>query len=202
MHRSEATPLAPGSPCQRALRPPGFTLVEVMAAVFILGLFVTAISQLLIQAQRNEGDARRRARAASLADHLLAEIETGLAHGAAPSLGKQESRDEDLIATTEVAAFDAAKEIPALAPSRDPEAGPERSAPSGGWLESPQAEAAPPILSISVRVTWEGAPVDADTQHPYGIQRRTFALNPSALQTLKSAEAGADEDVGDEEGAQ
>jgi prepilin-type N-terminal cleavage/methylation domain-containing protein len=173
----------------------GFTLIEVMAAVFMLGLFVAAISQLLTQAQRNEGAARQRARAAALADRTLAEIEEGIARGAPPALGQRETREGDLIATTEVAALAAEAFTPAAAPA----APGARDAPPGraavppdepGWLATPAAEQAPPVLDVQVGVTWEGAPRDAETQVPATVRRRSFALNPAALASLESAEDG------------
>jgi hypothetical protein len=44
------------------------------------------------------------------------------------------------------------------------------------------------VLEIGVRVSWEGAPVDAETQQAFAIRRRTFALNPTALETLEEAD--------------
>jgi hypothetical protein len=67
----------------------------------------------------------------------------------------------------------------------------------GGWLTSPQAQATPPVLQIAVRVSWEGAPVDADSGEPYAVQRATFALNPAALATLEKSETD-DGEGGDE----
>ena len=189
--------MRPSSAGRRAPRSRGFTLIEVMAAVFILGLFVAAISQLLMQAQRNEGDARRRARAASLADQLLAGIEEGIARGAAPPLGTQEKRADDLLATTTVAAFDVAALSPGGAEGKAPGPNLRDQAAAAGWIEGPSTKAVPPVLEIAVRVSWDGAPQDADTQQAYGIQRRTFALNPAALETLSAEDSG---DAGDDQG--
>jgi len=173
----------------RRARPAGFTLIEVMAAVFILGLFVAAISQLLTQASRYEGQARLQARAAELADSEMAKLEEGLARGAAPALGVSEHQTEDGAVRTDVTAFDAET----LATGGDDAAPPGARAPAvaGSWLQSPQAEQTPPLLEIDVRVSWDGAPVDAQTGEPFAIRRRTFALNPAALDALSEEEAAA-----------
>jgi hypothetical protein len=103
-------------------------------------------------------------------------------------------REGDLIATVDVAPLQAAAFLPAApspagaraeAPGRSPAA-----AEVPGWLEAPGAEQAPPVLDVRVSVTWEGAPRDAETQEPAAVQRRTFALNPTALAALESGEDG------------
>jgi prepilin-type N-terminal cleavage/methylation domain-containing protein len=178
-----------------------FTLIEVMAAVFILGLFVAAISQLLTQASRNEGRARLQGQASSLADRAIAEIEEGIARGAAPPLGEREAGEENWIVVTNVTAFDATTLAPAGGPADDARGGSATGpAPAGSWLASPAAETNPPLLEIAVRVSWKDAPVDAETQQPFAIRRRTFALNPAALEGLSSAGDGAED--ADGEGAE
>lgn len=170
----------------------GFTLIEVMAAVFMLGLFVTAISQLLTQAARNEGHARLQARAAALADAEIAKIEEGVVRGAALPLGSSESGDSPWRVVSEVRAFDVA----ALAPAAGPEAARAQAA-SASWLSSPSAREQPPLLEITVRVSWEGAAVDAETGEPFAIRRRTFVLNPSALEQLPKDDGGGEDDGGE-----
>jgi hypothetical protein len=77
----------------------------------------------------------------------------------------------------------------------------QRAAPAAAGaaslLAAPSARETPPLLEIEVRVSWEGAPADATTGEPFAIRRRTFALNPAALEALPGAEAGG---AGDEEG--
>jgi prepilin-type N-terminal cleavage/methylation domain-containing protein len=179
-----------------------FTLIEVMAAVFILGLFVAAISQLLQQASKNEGRARLDAQAAVLADTEIARLEEGLARGAPPPLGKSESGEGSWRITTEVAPFDATK-LAGITPEAEGGRPAPPSAPGaeGSWLLSPRAKQTPPLLEIAVRVSWDGAPVDADTGQPAAIRRRTFALNPAALEALAEADAeSGGEDGGANEG--
>jgi prepilin-type N-terminal cleavage/methylation domain-containing protein len=171
-----------------------FTLIEVMAAALILGVFVTALSEMLARASRFEGDTRRIAEAAALADRELARIEEGMQRGAAPPLGKTENAEDFFSVATEVRAFDVAGLVlePEAEGSRPPV---PRASVSGdaGWLAAPTAAQSPPILEIDVAVTWEGAPVDTESGEPFTIRRRSFALNPAALETLA-------ENPGDQEG--
>lgn len=177
-----------------------FTLIEVMAAVFILGLVVVTLARLVSQAHLDEGRSRLRARAALLADRLLAEVEEGIARGAAPELGKRDVSEDDLRATIAVTALDPALLTPGAEEDTNPRAraAVDSTAGPASWLSSPQAEATPPLLQVAVRVTWEGARVDADTGEPYAIARTTYALNPAALKALGELEAGDDGDEDDE----
>ena len=59
----------------------GFTLLEVMAAVAILGLVYAVLARAATQGVMAEGESRRRMEAALLADERLAELETRLATG-------------------------------------------------------------------------------------------------------------------------
>jgi prepilin-type N-terminal cleavage/methylation domain-containing protein len=172
-------------------RSSAFTLIEVMAAVLLLALFVASISGMLVRAQAQEGDARRRA-----------EIDETVLRGGALALGSRETREGELIATTTIAAFEPAALQPATAEGEDG----EREAPAaavpvaGSWLSGPNAKADPPIFEVSLRVSWDGAPLDAETQLPYSVKRRTFALNPAALEKLASSDAGEAGDPADEGG--
>jgi prepilin-type N-terminal cleavage/methylation domain-containing protein len=176
----------------------GFTLIEVMAAAVILGLIVATISPLLMQARTDEGDARRRASAAMLAERLIVEAEEAIARGAPPQIGTRELSEEILRATVETKPLDASalEGVAAQVAEADARAASPVGT-GGGWLTSPQARATPPVLQIAVRVTWEGAPVDADSGDPHAVQRTTFALNPAALATLEKSETDGGEE-GDE----
>jgi prepilin-type N-terminal cleavage/methylation domain-containing protein len=59
----------------------GFTLLEVMAAVAILGLVYAVLARAATQGVVAEGESRRRMEAALLADERLADLETRLATG-------------------------------------------------------------------------------------------------------------------------
>jgi len=53
----------------------GFTLIEVMVAVFVLLIGATGVMSLFTQGQRLHGDARHTTRATAIAQDLLASIE-------------------------------------------------------------------------------------------------------------------------------
>ena len=59
----------------------GLTLLEVLAAVALLGLFYTLLAKAATQGFIAEGETRRRFEASLLADQTLAELETLLASG-------------------------------------------------------------------------------------------------------------------------
>ncbi len=73
----------------------GFTLLEVLVAVALLGLVVSVLAQSAIQGMSYEGDASRRLRASLLADRELARIEAGLKLGTPPQPGHQESQEAE-----------------------------------------------------------------------------------------------------------
>jgi prepilin-type N-terminal cleavage/methylation domain-containing protein len=179
-----------------------FTLIEVMAATVMLGLFVAAITQMLRQAGLSEGRARLQAKAAALADRAIAELEEGIARGAAPPLGEGEKEvpgETDSPAfrvSSRVAAFDASTLVPEPVEQDSRAPRPTQQAVGAtGWLAAPAAKESPPLLEIEVRVSWDGAPVDAESGEPFAIRRRSFALNPAALELLQ-------ENPGDREGVE
>jgi prepilin-type N-terminal cleavage/methylation domain-containing protein len=163
-----------------------FTLIEVMAAAVILGLFVASISTLMSEGARREGDARRQAEASALADDEIAKLEEGFARGAAPPIGTGETLKERFRVASRVRAFDASQLAPAAPrqPVRDAPAPPGASCLTGA-----AAKQTPPLLEVEVRVTWDGAPVDDETGEPVGVRRLTFLLNPAALEALPKKEA-------------
>jgi len=158
----------------------GFTLIEVMAAAVILSLVVLALTTATRRMTLAEGDARRRADAALIADRLLAELEENALRGAAVQLGKREQEEGIFLATIEVTPLDPA--LLALASGSpepaEPVASPAASAAATGWLAAPSAAENPPVLQASVLVT------GIDGVFAEGVTRTTFFLNPVALEAL------------------
>jgi prepilin-type N-terminal cleavage/methylation domain-containing protein len=74
----------------------GFTLLEVLAAVAVIGLTFTLLARANIEGLRAEGVAERKLEASLLADRLLvlAELESQLAAGTAPPVGRSEREDQ------------------------------------------------------------------------------------------------------------
>ena len=75
-------------------RTDGFTLLEVLAAVAILGIWFTVLASVAIQGLRAEGTNERRIRASLLADTVLSEIELMLAKGEVPAETSEDERDD------------------------------------------------------------------------------------------------------------
>ncbi len=129
----------------------GFTLLEVMAAVAVLGLVYVVVARVAIQGLLIEGDASRMLRASLLADRALADLELEMAGGAAPRVGETETQEEDFTVVVEVRPFDVGGILPEEAEVDPHSAFP----PSTLQLLSPTARGnVPTLLSIVARVSW------------------------------------------------
>ena len=82
------------------------TLLEVMAAVALLGILYTFLAKAATQGVRSEADSRRRMEASLLADATLAEIETLLAVGETLQLERTEIEEEEFRVSVEVMPFE------------------------------------------------------------------------------------------------
>ena len=151
------------------------TLLEVMAAVAILGIVYTLLAKAATQGVRSEADSRNRMQASLLADETLAEIETRLAAGEALQLELTEEEDEDtgFRVSVEVTPFDLAAELAGKLAGAAPEA------PSVPRM--PGAEAPSLVQRVEVRVVWD------DGIFERSAERVTFAFDTQAAQTLASS---------------
>jgi hypothetical protein len=153
----------------------------VLAAVAVLGLTVGMLARGAIQGLRYEGEASRRLAASLLADRLLFEMESTLALGALPELGRQEREEGDeFLLSVEVAPLDpAALGIAPLFAGRP--------ASPGARPPPPPAEI-PKLLLVTVQVAW----VEGLVEH--AVTRTTFAYDATAAaQVLEAAGAAAAE---------
>jgi prepilin-type N-terminal cleavage/methylation domain-containing protein len=149
----------------------GFTLLEVMVAVAVLGIVVTLITRASVQGMQYAGDARDRLTASLLADRLLADLESEVAQGLVPRLGSREQEEDPFRASVTVSAFDPASVgLDALL------AGDERSAALPAVFQTTRGGA--PVLTAEVRVAW------SDGIHEQHVERTTFLLLPQALPAL------------------
>ena len=158
-----------------------FTLLEVLAAVAVLGLTVAMLARGAIQGLRYEGEASRRLAASLLADRLLFEVESTLALGALPELGRQEREEGD--------EFRLALEVAPLDPAALGLAGLFSGPPGrpGGPPPAPPPEA-PKLLLVSVVVAWTEGLVEQT------VTRTTFAYDATAAaEVLEASEAAAEE---------
>ncbi len=159
----------------------GLTLIEVLAAVALLGLVYTALASKATQGVMSENDSLRRFHASLLADQALAAIETTAAMQETPELGMREEESEDGIyrVSVEVSPWD----VP-LPPK--PEGSPERNPKTVNILEGsgPNAGA---VLQVSVRVSWD------DLFGERSVERMTFVLDNARIRELAPAGAEGDE---------
>ena len=171
----------------------GFTLLEVLAAVAVLGLVYSVLATAGIQGLRLEGDAGRRLRASLLADQKIVEVEAQVATGQAPEIGRTESEEGDYLVTVEVAPLDLAigdtkaskrarerLERAVGGKARD-EKGP------GSFLEPAGGNAPPMLRRVDVRVAWQ------EGEGEQAVARTTYALDAVAAAPLLEALAAAAE---------
>jgi prepilin-type N-terminal cleavage/methylation domain-containing protein len=85
----------------------GFTLLEVLGAVLVLGMLYSVLAEVAIQGLRAEGESRRRLEASLYADELLSDIEASIAAGDVPPLGLSLEEEEPYIIELEVSPIDA-----------------------------------------------------------------------------------------------
>jgi prepilin-type N-terminal cleavage/methylation domain-containing protein len=157
------------------LRSPGFTLLEVLAAVAVLGLVYVVVARGAIQGLQTQGDAGRRLRASLLADRVLSDLELALATGSAPQVGETQSSEEEFEVVVEVAPFDVASLLEAATPEEDR---PAAATDSLRLLEPSVRGGVPTVLSIVVRVAW----VEGISERE--ITRTSFAFDAEAAAPL------------------
>jgi prepilin-type N-terminal cleavage/methylation domain-containing protein len=174
----------------------GFTLLEVLVAVGVLGLLYTVLAGIAMQGLRAEGESGRELRASLLADRALLELETGGDLRVVPPVEREE---EEFLVTVEVAPFEL--ELPA---SRRDEGGQRASEAIGSLIQRGPGSQTSPLRRLEVRVSWSEGVFERD------VRRTSFALDREAaapiLESLAaSQEARApdedDEDDSDDQGA-
>ena len=146
----------------------GFTLLEVLVAVALLGLVVSVLAGSAIQGMSYEGDAARRLRASLLADQTLWQLESTLRLGSPPQPAHQETETEDEFRITlDVQPVDLAEAgLGALAAPPPEAGGREKPAAAVGSLL--------PLVQIFVRVAWTEGLVEQE------VTRSSFAFDATA----------------------
>ena len=146
------------------------TLLEVMAAVALLGIVYTFLAKAATQGVRSEADSRRRMEASLLADATLAEIETRLALGETLQLERTEEENEEFRISVEVTPFELAAELAGKLTGTAPEV-PIAFGAAG-------AKAPSLVQRVEVRVVWD------DGIFERSAERVTFAFDTEAVQAL------------------
>jgi len=152
----------------------GLTLLEVLAAVALMGLVYTALASKATQGVMSESDSLRRFHASLIADEKLAEMEIGGAMRLTPELGLTEGATEDGIFLVSV------EVTPWSVPVPEP---PETSAAPAGNAEDllSGSEREPgALLQVRVRVAWRGAVGERS------IERVTYVLDYERIGQLGS----------------
>lgn len=174
MRRSSVSPRR-----QRAAS--GFTLLEVLGAVAILGIWYVILAGIAIQGLRTEGESERRIRASLLADEVMAELEAQTARGAVPQISSSEDEREEFIVRLNVENLD----LP-LAPAEDAARDPGETGPIEGSLFAPGPDGTAPLRSMRVEVAWiEGA-------SERSVARTTYAFDLESVRSLLEGLEGAE----------
>ena len=168
----------------------GFTLIEVMAAVAVIGLVFSLLARMNIQGLRAEGRAARQLAAGLVADRVLAELEASLLAGVTPPLGRNERREDDFRVQIDVAGFELVLPPPE---GRDvPDALQDGGDSDDTLIRARQRPRTPSSLrQIDVVVAWD-APGGEER-----IARRTFGYDRTVVDRLLAAVAQSDADAAD-----
>ena len=170
----------------------GFTLLEVLAAVAILGIWYVMLAAAAIQGLQRQGESHRRLEASFVADDVIAEIEAALSGGTAPETGVDEFERGDFKVRVEVEPFALDVPPPAAIP-RD----------SGSRLALPNLVVVPnllggagptgepsPLRSVRVQVSW------TEGHDERSVIRATYAFDLASVQSqLQSLEGTITQDT-------
>ena len=170
-----------------------FTLLEVLAAVLILGLLYTLLADRAMRGLRSEGQSRRLTEAASLADTALVDLETLLALGAPVAPLREVTEHGDFSLLVEVAP----EEVETLV-QPPPGLVSEREDPDWRILADDRGNTR--LFRINVVVSWE------DLGQPRELRRTSWEFDRTQLAALfptdgtesgDDAAGGADGEGGD-----
>jgi prepilin-type N-terminal cleavage/methylation domain-containing protein len=148
----------------------GFTLLEVLAAVLVLGLLYTMLANVAIDGLRSEGESKRRLGASLVADRVLADIESQLDSGAVPPLGSSEEQEDPYQIDVSVTPLELPFDL--VPPNAEPGTKFEPLVLGG---DTPQDNR---LRSIEVRVTWD------ELDRELSVVRTTYAFDASGLDAV------------------
>lgn len=166
----------------------GFTLLEVLAAVLVLGVLYTVLANVAIQGLRAEGESLRRLEASLLADETLARIEAELSVGIVPPIEHREEVQEPYEVVVDVTELELP---PGLLEQADEAAGAAAGEGTrlGGaqGLESSVLGSTEPgqpgrLRRIEIVVHW------AEADRDLSVTRTTFAFDSTGLESLLPGE--------------
>jgi prepilin-type N-terminal cleavage/methylation domain-containing protein len=158
----------------------GFTLLEVLGAVLVLGLLYSVLAEVAIQGLRAEGESRRRLEASLFADELLSEIEASLAAGQVPPLGVSLEEDEFYIIELEVSPVNTGALLPPGV------LGEEETLANLMGAQKDET----PIREITLTISWP------EGDRELSVQRTTLGLSPTEFDAVSRGEGPAGSDSG------
>ncbi|MBW2272647.1 MAG: prepilin-type N-terminal cleavage/methylation domain-containing protein [Deltaproteobacteria bacterium] len=156
-------------------RSTAFTLLEVLAAVAILGIWYTVIATGALRGLRSEGENLRQIRASLVADEQLAQIESALIMADPLELTDEEIEEEDLIIRIAISEFVAEGE--------------ESVGGLAGLIAAEQEAGLQFLRTIRVEVAWQ------EGVEEHSVVRETFAFDREAWRRFIESK-GASLDVG------
>jgi prepilin-type N-terminal cleavage/methylation domain-containing protein len=167
----------------------GFTLLEVMVAVAMLGILTAVLVRLSSQGAMAEGEARRRLEASLLADQLLVELEGAWRAGAPVETGRREEAVGDFrvvvdVAPLDPAAFGMAALVEDARGRTDRRRGPSLAEGPPALLVG-AGRSQPPLSVVTVAVSWlQGVQEQAVTRTTFAFDRQAAAplLEPLAAE--------------------
>ena len=186
----------------RVSRGGGFTLLEVLAAVAILGIAYITLGSTGIQGLQHEGEARRRLQASLIADAVIAEIESQLEAGVAPPLGQDEREVDGFTIAIEVTPFTI--DVPEEAEGSGQRLGNARSRLGGADAQEQQpviegpsllgggkGPNVSPLRKIDARVVWtEGVGERSVSRTTFGLDREAAGPTIDAIEQAQAAAQG------------
>lgn len=155
---------------------PGFTLLEVLAAVAVIGVAFTSLAAWNIEGLRAESLAHGRLEASIVADYVLSELEAELAAGAVPPVGRVEREQDGHAVLLEVEPLPLALE-PLPATNGRPATAPGAAA-RPTLLAAPGSRAQTPLRLVRISVSIG----DAETGDH--VVRETFAFDAASVASL------------------
>ena len=170
------------------IRPSGFTLLEVLAAVLVLGLLYTVLATAALRGLRSEGIDRRRAEAALLADARLGELEAAFAMGQKLDFGSSEEEVPPYTVRVEVVPEEVLSLLPAEVQRRAALEARETGLESLLVDERGQSR----LQRIDLAVEWDEA------GEVYQVRRTTHGFDPASVaHLLQAQQAGEGADTTD-----
>jgi prepilin-type N-terminal cleavage/methylation domain-containing protein len=160
----------------------GFSLLEVLGAIAILGIWFAVIAELAMVGLRAEGRSHRMLMASLVADDVLSEIEIEMMSGRSPEVSSEEEERDGYTIRIDIEPYELELPAPEAKPGAptpvDPATGPFK------YLRGSQPDAQSPILSIRIQVAWpEGHDEGSVTRYTFGTDLTAAGGSLGALQS-------------------